>query len=146
MAADHLHIGLKGLLLTWSAVTDLVGTRIRFDQLSEKDILPALVIDVQSEENESDLSGAGGLVTASVELRAVASTKKAAADILEAVRTRGTDPGTGLQGYTGPAVDADIRAAWMDSREYEAVEAGDGKDFLWQVVKATYRIQYIESA
>lgn len=146
MAANHLHIGLKGLLLTKSAVTALVGTRLRFDQLSEKDILPALVIDVQSEENESDLSGAGGLITAVVELRAIAATKKTAADIAEAIRTNGTDPGTGLQGYTGPAVDADIRAAWLDGRDFEFVESGDGKDSGYHVCKSTYRIQFVESA
>lgn len=145
MAENHLHIGLKGLLLTKSAVTDLVGTRIRFDQLSDKDILPAIVIDVQGEENETDLSGAGGLITATVEIRAIATTKKQAADIAEAIRTNGTDPGTGLQGYTGPAVDADIRAAWLDNRDYEFVDAGDGKDFGYQICASVYRIQFVES-
>jgi hypothetical protein len=145
MAENHLHIGLKGLLLTKAAVTALVGTRIRFDQLTDKDPLPALVVDVQSEESESDLSGAGGLITAIVEFRAVAATKAAAADILEAIRTNGTDPGTGLAGYTGVAVDADIRAAWFEGREFEAVDSGDGKDSALHVGKATYLIQYVES-
>lgn len=145
MSENHLHIGLKGLLLTKTAVTALVGTRIRFDQLSEKDTLPSLVIDVQSEENETDLSGAGGLITAIVEFRGVASTKAAAADIIEAIRTNGTDPGTGLQGYTGAAVDADIRAAWFEGREFETVDSGDGKDSALHVCKGTYRIQFVES-
>ena len=97
---------LRTLLLTFSAVTDLVGTgdtaRIRPERLhqDDDDTEEAIIVQVDNIEHLNDLTGKGGRIFAYVTLVCRASTQALAEALAEAVRTNDTDPGTGLAGYT----------------------------------------------
>ena len=103
---------IRDALAAMSAVTAIVGTgnsaRIRSDRFHDGDIVdadgvsqPAIMIDVTNEDKQNDLSGVGGASFAAVAISCVAPTRVDARALAEAVRTNGTNPGTGMAGYSG---------------------------------------------
>ncbi len=95
---------IRAYLLTLNALTQLVATRIRPDQRDEADGLDdCVVIEIDSGEQFNDLAGDGGLVQLDVMFRCISRTALGAAAIGEAIRTNGTSPGSGLDGYEGSA-------------------------------------------
>lgn len=97
-----LEATLRTFLKTLGTVTAIVGTgddaRIRPDRLEETDTLPAIIIEVDSEDPENSIDGKGGLVYADVNIQCRAFEKEDARALAEAVRVNGTDPGTGMAG------------------------------------------------
>lgn len=94
-----------------SAVTALVGSgssaRIRPDKFHEEDgTLPAILIEVDNESPQNDLTGRGGLRLGDVTITCRAATRQGARALAEAIRVNGTNPGTGLAGYAGASFDA----------------------------------------
>ena len=136
---------LRSLLLTFDAVTALVGSRIRPDQLGQGDELPAIVIELPDEEHHNDLSGVGGLASATVLITGISEDKTEARAIIEAVRINGTDPGTGLAGFTGGAGDGFIQAAVLERTRQRRVAEDDGSDDGWFEITAQYEIWYEET-
>jgi serine/threonine protein kinase HipA of HipAB toxin-antitoxin module len=136
---------LRALLLTFGAVTALVAQRIRPDELHQSDALPAIVLSVPSEEHHNDLEATGGLVAATVLITAIAETKLAARAIAEAVRTNGTNPGTGLAGYSGAAGSGSIQGAFLlkTSQHFEPEQDGSA-DSRWEIT-GEYEVWYAET-
>jgi len=145
--AQELEESLRTLLKTFDAVTALVGgataPRIRPDRLDESDTLPAIIIEVDDEEQLNDLSGTGGLVRAPVNLVCRAATKAAARLLARAVRTNNTDPGTGLAGYSGAAGEQTIHAV-LDDETPSYTPAGDGRDDGHYDVNLDFTIMFNE--
>jgi len=147
MAAE-IEESLRTLLKTFDAVTALLGgatnPRIRPDRLDEGDTLPAIIIEVDDEEQLNDLSGVGGLVRADVNVKCRAATKKGARLLAWAVRTNNTDPGTGLAGYSGEAGDQTIHAV-LDDETPSYTPAGDGRDDGHYDVDMDFTIMFNET-
>ncbi len=121
---------IRTALLAMSAVTGLVGAsslaRIRPDRLHEDDTLPAVIVEVDSEVPQNDISGVGGLRISSVNLICRATTRAGSRALAEAVRTNGTNPGTGLAGYAGASLDA-----VLETMTTAYVPKDDGSDQGW---------------
>lgn len=140
----YIEKDLRTFLLTLDAVTALVGARIRPMRIEQDDDLPAIVITDVTEEPDNDLNGNGGLVLATVNVMAIAETLEGARDLAEAIRLNGTDPGTGLAGYSGPAGDLDVKA-WLKTRQSSIILADDsGQDSDWYIVESIYEIHFNE--
>ncbi|KKK83024.1 hypothetical protein LCGC14_2797550 [marine sediment metagenome] len=141
---------IRALLLTLSTVTDKVGTgtaaRIRPDRLYQADdkTLAAVIVEVDDEEKLNTLDGLGGRVMASVNLKCRARSSKAASRALaEAVRVNGTDPGTGLAGYTGTVGGMAIDA-WLEDMQTSFVKDDDGSDNGFYDTDCAYMITFTE--
>jgi len=118
---------IRSLLLTFSAVTDLVVDRIRPDQRDPGDVdQAAIVIEVTDGEQFNDLSGEGGLCRLEVLFRCVSPDAIEASALGEALRLNGTDPGTGLDGWNGVAGSGHLQANRISFSE-DAVFDEDGE-------------------
>ena len=101
-----LHEQIRTLLLAAPAVTAIVGAgtaaRIRGDYFQKLDGtaagLEAVLIEVDSQEEQNDLSGQSGLAVGQITLTCRAASRQAASDLAQAVRGR-------LAGYASPVLD-----------------------------------------
>lgn len=140
---------IRKALLDMSAVTDLTGSdsttaRIRPYKLAESDDKTEehIVIDVDSEVRENDLDGLGGLPLCDVTVSCRAMTRSAANALAEAVRTNGTNPGTGLAGYGGSGTEFD---SWLEDETPSVLRWDDGSDRKWHTVEMSFKVQYTET-
>jgi len=142
---------LRTLLLSFgSAITDKVGTgnaaRIRPDRLHEEDddTQAAIIVEVDNERPLNTLDGKGGRRYADVTLRCRARTKAAARALAESVRTKDTDPGTGLAGYNGTVSGTEYDAV-LDDEQTSFSPAADGSDQGWYDVFSNYVVTWAET-
>jgi len=137
---------VRAALLAMDAVTALVGTgataRIRPFTLDESDDLSEshIVIDIDSETPQNDISGVGGLVYASVTVSCRALRLQDANALAQAVRVNGTDPGTGLAGITAATFDA-----VLDSTATGITWYGDHSQRKWHDVAQDYTMSFSET-
>lgn len=140
---------LRTLLLSLSAVTDLVGSgsaaRIRPGNLSEDDNEASIVLNIERLSRENDLEAEAGLVTADVAIDCYSKDVIEAWNLAEAVRTNNADPGTGLAGFDGTAGGTQIDASYKQDDQHESIFLLDGSDEVWHVVTARYLIQFNET-
>jgi hypothetical protein len=141
---------LRAALLAMSAVTDLVGTgddaRIR-PRLEQEEDVPAngsITIEEDFEDHLNDLLGQGGREMIEVNIVCRAPTKKASKALAEAVRTNGTNPGTGLAGYNGTPIDVEIDC-WLDGVTPSFTHKGDGSDDGWWDTNCSYMVTQAET-
>jgi hypothetical protein len=150
--ANEIEESLRAFLLTLSAVTDLTGTgalaRIRPDRLEFREVIPAdkaaVIIEVDSERPLNTLDGLGGRVYDDVNLKCRSTQKKVARELAEAIRTNGTDPGTGLAGYHGAAGTQTIDAV-LEDMETSFNTADDASEQGYFDVDCHYVISYPET-
>ena len=141
---------LRTALLGMSAVTALVGTsysaRIRPYRLQQDDSAASehIVIETDTVDHLNTLDGLGGRIYADVTLRCVAPTLARANALAEAVRTNGTNPGTGLAGYSGTVNGHQFDAVLMDE-SVNFVPSDDGRDEGYYSVLAGYNVTVEES-
>lgn len=141
---------LRTLLLTFSGVTDLVGTgsaaRIRPDRLQQDDdeTSPHVIIEVDSENKLNDLTGKGGRVMADVTIRCRAQEKEDARALSESIRTNDTDPGTGLAGYSGTPGSLAIDA-WLEDTATSFLAPDDASDEGYYDVFDSYTVSFAET-
>jgi hypothetical protein len=148
--AVPIEAALRTFLLTLDAVTAWVGTgdtaRIRPDKLEEDDdeTEEHVILEVDNEEPQNDLTGKGGLVYADLTVRCRAATKSAARALAEAVRTNNTDPGTGLAGYHGTAGGLTFDAV-LEDQVVSFTPAGEGSDRGYYDVHCNYKLSCAET-
>lgn len=132
---------LKDLITGLSAVAALTGT-VRTDWAAQKDPLPFILIGVDRETPWNDLSGKGGLIKADVRIRCCAATRTLTRQMTDALRTNGTTPGTGLEGYSGTVDGVAIGELLWDHSEFDYVPYEDGTDNGYYVIDAVYQCDY----
>lgn len=141
---------IRTALLTMSAVTAKVGTgtsaRIRpyrlqtIDDRTEEHII--MEVDVQARENTLDGSG-GVLVNAAVNLSCRAMTLDEARALAAAVKTNGTNPGTGFAWYGGSGT---AFHAWLEDETHSEIKwKDDSRERVWHVIDQSYTVQYTEA-
>lgn len=141
---------LRTALLSMSAVTALVGTsysaRIRPYRLQQDDAGSSehIIIEVDSVDHANTLDGLGGRIFADVTLRCIGPTLARANALAEAVRVNGTNPGTGLAGYSGTVNGHQFDAVLMDEA-VNFVPSDDGRDDGYYSVLAGYNVTVSET-
>lgn len=141
---------LRTVLLTFSSVTALVGTsysaRIRPYRLQQDDAGTSehIIIETDNVDHLNTLDGLGGRIYADVTLRCIGPTLARANALAEAVRTNGTNPGTGLAGYTG-TVNGHTFDAFLESESVNFVPSDDGRDEGHYSVLAAYTVTVEET-
>ena len=139
---------IRTALLSMSTVTALVGTgnsaRIRPYQLLTIDDREEehIIIDVDSQPRQNTLDGAGVMVAATVNLSCRALTPATARTLAAAVKTNGTDPGTGLAWYGGSGT---AFHSWLEDETPSQIRWGDESKRVWYTVEQTYTMQYSEA-
>ena len=103
---------IRSALLTFGAVTALVGTgsssRIYPDAFDENEVtMPAILVEVDSDDPQNDLSGRGGLRIGMVTITCRAATRQGSVALADAVLGNGMNPQTGLRAYAGSSWDVD---------------------------------------
>lgn len=142
---------LRTLLLTFSPVTALVGTgdsaRIRPDKLAQgdDDTLQAIIIEVDDERPQNTLEGTSLRRYADVTVRCQARTKAQARAVALAVKLNGTDPGTGLAGYTG-TLSGTVYDAWLEDEQTSFSPVEEGSDEAYYYVFSNYVMTWAEAA
>jgi hypothetical protein len=131
-----------------SAVTALVGTgdaaRIRPYQLDDRDnkLEEHIIVEVDVEEPQNDITGIGGLTFADVNISCRAITLAEAKALAVAVKRNGTNPGTGLAGYGGSGTAFD---SWLEDEVTGKTLWDDGSQRTWYTVEQSYRMCFTEA-
>ena len=139
---------IRTALLNMSAVTALVGTgsaaRIRPYMLDDRDDKTEehVIIEVDSQSPQNDLTGTGGLTYAEVNISCRAITPTQARALAVAVKRNGTDPGTGLAGYGGSGTSFD---AVLEDEVSGRTLWNDGSQRAWHTVEQTYVMSFTEN-
>lgn len=129
---------IRARLLTQTAVTAAVGQRIRPGVLDEGDALPAVVITVDAEEQQNDLTGNGGQVRATVFVHAIASSHRQARILSKLIAFNGSDPGSGLAGFTSDV----IQECSLQEEGYTPVPEHDDADGWRHAITSVYELYY----
>lgn len=148
-----IEAALVTLLKSYAAVTAIVGhgddAHIRPYKLWQKDNLlesDALLIRVNSENPENDLSHHGGLVVADVSVISCSLTLANARRLAEACRTNMTaNPGEGLEAYDGLSASVQIESIASGTRSPDFVPFSDDSDEGFYIVDAHYSVLYQET-
>lgn len=120
---------IRAKLLTMSAVTAITST-IRADELMQSDVKPgeaAILISVDNIHYENTLDGKCNMAEARITVSSVSGKRSQARALGEAIRTNGTNPGTGLAGCTVTTGDLPFQLMLMDD-SIGYVANGDGSD------------------
>lgn len=144
MSEPTLEEAVRAMLLSFPAVTALVEQRVRPDVFDRSDRPPALLVQVDDELIADDIEGRGGLVTATVVIEALDYTRLGSRLLEQAIRTNGTNPGTGLQGYRGQVGQFHIRGCTLARRKPFFVERMTEEDRDWYGIACHYTIDYHE--
>lgn len=95
---------VRSLLLLWDDLTNVVGERIRpesFHSTDENE--PALMLELTEGSQQNFLERSSAVIDATLMITARAPLAAQVAEIAEIIRSRNTDPSTGLDGYSGSA-------------------------------------------
>ena len=115
---------IRTYLLTKSAITDLVSTRIRPDLLAQSDSLPAIVYSEIFTNHQHTLTAAAGIEECMLELMCYSSTRTEADSLADLVRQQ-------LQGYRGTAGSVEVISSKLDDTghgyEQPQDDSEDGK-------------------
>jgi hypothetical protein len=134
---------IRALLLLWDEVTDLCDMRIRVDGFAIDDGTEASVmLEIVDSNQMNFLEESRGCVTADVLVTCRCINETTRTELAEAIRSRNTDPTTGLDGYRGAAGNGwIIQSNRTDSAAGKLYDAdGDETDFYEQ--RDLYRIMY----
>ena len=116
MDNDDILTSIRSLLLLWDELTDFVDDRIRPDAFHSTDEnLPALMLELTDGTQLNALDRTAAIVDASLQITVRAPLASQAAAIAEIIRSRNTDPSTGLDGYTGSAGSGTLLSAERQS-------------------------------
>lgn len=128
---------LRTFMLTKAGITAFVGDRIRPDQLDEADVLPAIIVAVDDEEQQNDLDGDGGLVKSTIAVMCMAPLRRDSRALAEHVRLS-------LAGFAGTAGSSTIRAV-MNGSATTYTPKGDGNDSGFYTTEQEYTVWYSET-
>lgn len=148
-----IEAALRTLLISFPTVTAIVGTgtsaRIRPYKLWQKDELAvsdAIIIRVNTEEPQNDLSGSGGQVMADVSVLSCSSTLRNARTLAECCRTNlMANPAEGLEAFDGNMASVAIGQILSGARSVDFIFYGDDSDEGYYVVDAHYSVTYTEA-
>jgi len=98
---------IRTYLLTKSAITDLIGTRLRPSSLAQTDTLPAMTYQELFTNHSYTLNSAAGIEECWLELVCFASTRTATDNLADVLRQQ-------LQGFRGTAGNVEVISSQLD--------------------------------
>lgn len=119
---EEIRAALAGMTAVTAIVGDGSAARIRPDRPYQGESPPLIIVEIDSEDIENDLTGRADRVQFTATITCRDSSRSRARQLAEAVRTNGTDPGTGLAGYSGTF------DAWLESIDDANAWRGTGGD------------------
>lgn len=128
---------VRARLLSISAVTALVGQRVRTLVLAQNETLPAIRVQRVSESEAMHLRGSVGLRVARVQVDSYASTFAAARSLDAAAH--GDGAGSGLCGFSGAVGSAWVRGIFPMAVQ-DMFEKDNGREFYR--VTRDYEVQF----
>lgn len=134
---------IRDLLLLFESVTDEVSDRITPNQFAGIDFQrPAIMIELRDCSQQNTLDRSACLVTGSLVIT-IRSKDDALNDRLAAgIRTQGTEPGTGLYGFSGVCGDGVLLSAERSDFDASIVFDDDGDETdLFDSIQV-YRIHF----
>lgn len=134
---------IRARLLTMTAVTGITRV-IRPRVLMQNEKRPAIMIGVNQKNYENTLDGRCDMASASVSIFAISNKWEEADQLAEAIRTNGTDPGTGLgpcRVTTGP-----LQYQMMLTEQNVGFEPfDDGSELGDHFVESVYEMMFYQS-
>jgi hypothetical protein len=106
----------------------------------------AVIVESPEETHQNDLDGRGGGVSAAASVEAVAEVFDDAWNLAEIIRTNGTNPGTGLAGFTGTVAGSWIQRISVDVTHKGFVAYEDGSDEGYYFVRHDLTVDFSETA
>lgn len=129
---------IRSKLLTVSDVTDLVGTRIRPDKLSQKETLPAIAYSQITSDHIQGVAGPVGLSEVRVLLGCFGDTHIAAENLGDKVRLA-------LDGESGTFGSEDVDICLLQSMDHEYLDPIDSSDRAVYVTNLIFKIILTEA-
>ncbi len=143
---DSIIAALKAM----TSVTDLVGAGndARIVAWLKQDVgIPengTIAVELDSTEHKNDLLGQGGLEYHDVNILVRSTTVAGARILAEAIRVNGTDPGTGLAGYSDTPIDVLIDATLIDTTGPTPFSRDDGSANEYYDINMTFEVSQNE--
>ena len=128
-------VGLRTYLLTKTAITDLVGTRVYPSVLPQNAEVPAIVYDVMGGSPDDVLSGSSGSYRAVVDVECISENHITSNDIAEQIRLV-------TQGYFGAMGSEQCNACRLLGRFEQYLAPIDGSDLGRHVVAISLEITH----
>ena len=129
---------IRSKLLAVSDVTDVVGTRIRPDRLSQKETLPAIAYVQVTSDHIQGLTGPVGLSEVRVLVGCFAETHIDSEDLGDKVRLA-------LDGESGTFGDESVDVCLLDSMDHQFLYPIDSSDKATFVTNLTFKIILTEA-
>ena len=124
---------MRTKLLATTAVTDLIGTRIYFDDLPQSATLPAIVIEMtNSEVADRTLSATGTLYRAGINVYCYATTRTTSISVGDAVYAA-------LEFATGTWGSVSVKRALVENTQDVTEPPRDGSA-AWRFVRALFTV------
>jgi hypothetical protein len=136
---------IRSLLLLFDPLTDIVDDRIRPNAFHSTDEnLPALMLELTDGTQQNVLDRSAAIIDATLEITVRAPLASDCSEIAEIIRSKNTDPSTGLDGYTGSAGSGLIlsaeRQSFHNGKEVDA-DGDETSNFLSiQVYQILFKI------
>jgi hypothetical protein len=145
-AAEYVEAGLIEFIRSLSAVNAIrPGIPVRVLKMWQRELPGVILIDPAREEYGNTLDGLGGVVAWTGNVIVSAETFDEVRLLLEAIRTNGTDPGSGLAGRAHSLGTFGIQMATMDNTLFQFVSYDDGSDEGYWFAQTAVSIDYQQS-
>lgn len=133
-------VGVRGYLLSRTAITELVGQRIYTDIMPQNATLPAVAFSKRTTRHERTLSGFAGIAHCRLQFDCYAATRLQANYIAEAIRA------SGIIRVKGMTFGVDIRGARVEDGQRNEVEySNENSDDHRYVTSLDLEIDYSET-
>ena len=112
---------IRTYLLTKSAITDVIGTRLRPDILAQSDTLPAMTYTEMYTNHFYTIDAAAGIENCMLEIMVYSETRTQADSLADLVRQQ-------LQGYRGTAGSGEVISCKLDDTGHGYEQPTDDSD------------------
>jgi len=129
---------IRTYLLTKSAITDVVSTRMRPDVLAQSDSLPAMTYSELYTNHSHTIGAAAGIEECMLEIMCYSETRTQAGSLADLVRQQ-------LQGYRGTAGSVEVTSSQLDDTGHGYEQPTDDSDNGKYITALRFRIHVQET-
>ena len=105
---------------------------------------PGVLVFPEQEDMQVDLSGRGGAESMQMLVRCASLTMIQSRNLAEACRNNGTNPGTGLEAFSGTVAGMVIQMITIDTKTFDFIFFGTHTDEGYYVVDLHCTVDYSE--
>jgi len=139
--------GIRTLLMLFGDLTASVGARITPNQFAGADQQqPAVMLELRDCQQQNTIDRSGCLITGTLVITIRTKDDLLCDQLAEIIRSNGTVPSTGLDGYSGPAGTGQLLSAERTDFDTTIVYDDDGDETDQYDSVQIYRIHYAMGA